>query len=296
VLACAVLAAALPWTTMPLIPDEGVFRFRWFAVHPLDAATQAGAAAIGLLGVIVFARTREIPAKPGLGMRLLFLLLVTLLVITSSRGPMLALAAGIAVLWLIRARPPFRAAAALVACASALICVVYVSELRSWADGIASRDSVVSRVFFRNQTVDDVFELNGRLELWEELGPMVRDHYVFGVGYQASRAALLDVAEWAAYAHNALLQTILDLGLAGTLAMVGLLALGLRAGFRPSNARWVRATVPALIVFLTLNSMSNESFAAAPDIELLLVFMCALCGGPWPPPRMKPEGEAPVLP
>lgn len=40
----------------------------------------------------------------------------------------------------------------------------------------------------------------------------------------------------------------------------------------------MRATVPALALFLALNSMSNESFASAPDVELLLLFLCALCG------------------
>jgi O-antigen ligase len=150
--------------------------------------------------------------------------------------------------------------------------------LRSWIDAIAAQNSAATRLFLRNQTVDDVVQLSGRLELWQELRPIVAEHFVAGTGYQASRAALLDVAEWAAYAHNALLQTVLDLGIVGMLSMLGLILLGFRAGLDRSNPAWVRATVPALMLFLTLNSVSNESFAAAPDIELFLVFLCALCG------------------
>lgn len=296
VVVCAVIATTVPWTTLPLIPDEGIFRFRWFAIHPLDAATLTGAAAIGLLGIIACARMHDTPAKPGIGMRALFLMLVILLVLTSSRGPMVALAAGIGVLWLITVRPAFRAAAVLMASAGVLVCLVYVGELRSWIEGIASHDSVATRLFFRNQTVDDLFELNGRLGLWQELRPIVADHFVMGTGYQASRAALLDVAEWAAYAHNALLQTILDLGVVGMLSMLGLIVLGACAGFNRSNARWVRVTVPALVVFVTLNSMSNESFAAAPDIELLLVFLCALCGASGRPGGHLQTRGARVLP
>jgi len=277
VLVCAFITIAAPWTTLPLFAEEGVFRFRWFAIHPLDAATLTGAAAIGLLGIIACARTQDIPARPGVGIRVMFLVMVVLLVLTSSRGPMVALAAGIGLMWLIRVRPAFRAAAVLIVSAGVLASVVYVSELRSWVEGIAAQDSAATRLFLRNQTVDDVFQLNGRLELWQELRPIVAEHFVAGTGYQASRAALLDVAEWAAYAHNALLQTVLDLGVVGMLSMLGLIFLGFRAGLDRSNPAWVRATVPALMLFLTLNSMSNESFAAAPDIELFLVFLCALC-------------------
>jgi exopolysaccharide production protein ExoQ len=278
VLVCALIAVIAPSTTMPLLPEEDSFRFRWFAVHPLDAATLAGAAALGVLGVIAYARTHGVPTNAAVGMRALFLALLVVLVLASSRGPIVALAAGIGLLWLIKIRPAFRAPAVLFASAGMLVCLVYMTELRSFIDGFASHDSIATRMFFREQTVDEVFALNGRLELWQGLGPIVADHLVMGTGYQASRAVLLDVAAWAAYAHNALLQTVLDLGAVGLLSMLGLILLGFYAGFRRSNAPWVRATVPALALFLTLNSMSNESFSAAPDVELLLVFLCALCG------------------
>ena len=291
VLICALIAVTAPWTTLPS-PEEDVFRFSWFAIHPIDAATVTGAAAIGLLGVIACKRTQGVPSPAGFGMYSAFLALVILLVLTSSRGPMAALVAAIGVLWLIRIRPAFRAAVVLTAAAGLAAFLIYVSEFRSWVEGIAGHDTIATRLLLRNQTVDDVFELNGRLGLWQELLPIVTDHVALGTGYQASRAALLELAAWAAYAHNALLQTVLDLGVAGLLSMLGLILLGFRAGLRRSNAPWVRATVPALMLFLAVNALSSESFAAAPDIDLLLVFLCALCGATIGRPR--PAG-APAL-
>jgi O-antigen ligase len=294
VLVCALIATIAPWTTLPLFPEEGVFRFRWFAIHPLDAATLTGTAAIGVLGLLVCARTPGTPTSPRMVMAALFVVLVTLLILTSSRGPMLALAAAIGVLWLIRMRPVMRGAALLAAASIVLAVILGASELRAWFEGIVSHDTVLTRLVMRNQSVDDVIELNGRLALWQELQPMVAEHAVMGTGYQASRAALLDVAAWAAYAHNALIQTVLDLGMVGLLSMLGLLALGVCAGFRRSNAPWVRATVPALTIFLALNSMSNESFAAAPDIELLVIFVCALCGTAMQSGPLRPAGPRSV--
>jgi O-antigen ligase len=294
VLICALIAIVAPWTTLPLYPEEGVFRFRWFAIHPIDAATLTGAAAIGLLGVIVFNRTPGVPVSAGLAMRGAFLVLVTLLVLTSSRAPMIALAVAIGLLFLLRMRPAFRAAAVLTAAAALTVLVVYVSEFRAWVEGIARQDTIVSRLMLRNQTVDDVFELNGRIGLWQELGPIVTDHVALGAGYQASRAALLEVADWASYAHNALLQTVLDLGMVGLVSMLALILLGFRAGFRRTNPPWVRATVPALMLFLVVNSLSSESFGAAPDIELMAIFLCAVCGTV---PHNRPlAGRSPGLP
>jgi len=100
---------------------------------------------------------------------------------------------------------------------------------------------------------------------------------VLGAGYQASRATLLDVASWAGYAHNALMQTFLDLGIAGTVALGLLVAIALSAVVRSRLAPWLRGTSAALMVFLVLNSIGTESFAGAPGFETLLLLVCALC-------------------
>jgi len=157
-------------------------------------------------------------------------------------------------------------------------------DVQAWLGSAANQDSAMSRLFFRGQSADTVLGLSGRMELWDDLRPAIAGHSLFGYGYQASRSVVLDVASWAAYAHNALLQTILDLGLIGTLALVALVTIGLfGALFRALGATtrgltpWLRATVAALMVFLVLNSISTESFAGSPGFETSLLFICALC-------------------
>jgi hypothetical protein len=91
---------------------------------------------------------------------------------------------------------------------------------------------------------------------------------------------VLEAASWAAYAHNALLQSILDLGLVGTVTLAALVLFGLLGSMTQGPARWLGATVATLMVFLVLNSISTESFAGAPGFQTLLLFVCALCARP----------------
>jgi O-antigen ligase len=274
----ALVALCSPWAYDAFSSEDsldGGFRFRWFAVHPIDAATLAGLGAVGLLGALMF--RRQSPAAPRRLRTVLWMAaLVSILVLTRSRGPMLAFAASAGVLWLMKVRPTLRVAALLVAGAIATSAIVFASELRSMVGWLANQDSAISHAFFRGQSADTVFELNGRLGLWEEVRPLVLDHLALGYGYQASRAVLLAVADWAAYAHNAFLQTALDLGLFGVVLVLCLFAPIARIAIAASGDRAIRAPIVALAVFVTLNAMSTEGFAAVPRFETLLLFVCAL--------------------
>jgi O-antigen ligase len=279
VLVFAAIAACSPWAYDGFYSstdtfDDG-FRFRWFSAHPIDAATLAGLGAIGLLGALWF-RQRSTIAPPRVRTWLAVAAMVLVLVLTRSRGPMVALAVGAGILWLLRMRPVPRAAALCAGVAAAAATVAFAAEIRTGVEWLSRQDSMLTNAFFRGQTADTVFELNGRLGLWQELQPIVVEHLTLGYGYQASRAVLLAVADWAAYAHNAFLQTALDLGLAGIAIVLWLFAPIVRSLVRPGSDAAVRATVLALTAFLTLNAMSTESFAAVPHFETLLLFVCAL--------------------
>jgi hypothetical protein len=105
----------------------------------------------------------------------------------------------------------------------------------------------------------------------------VASNTALGYGYQASRAVVLDTAPWAAFAHNALLQAVLDLGLVGTIGLIGLIAFGFVFALRSDLSPRVRVTVVALMTFLIVNSLGAESFAGSPGIETLLLLLCVLC-------------------
>jgi hypothetical protein len=253
--------------------DDGL-RFRWFAVHPIDAATLAGLGAIGLVAAVMFRSRASVRAWPvALAVSGLF----AIMVLTRSRGPMLALIPAVSVLWLFKLRPTLRTAALLATAAVVTIAIVFASDLRTFVEWLAARDNIVAHAFFRGQSADTLFELNGRLGLWQDLQPILMDRLAVGYGYQASRAVLLDVAAWAAYAHNAFLQTGLDLGMLGLAIVLWMFAPIVRSAFTRSRDAGVRAAVVALTVFLALNAMSTESFAAVPHFETLLLFICALC-------------------
>jgi O-antigen ligase len=129
-------------------------------------------------------------------------------------------------------------------------------------------------MFFRGHTAERVLTLNGRLELWSDLGPVIATTPVLGHGFQASRAVVLEAAPWAAYAHNALLQAVLDLGVVGAGALVVLIAVAFGGALRSTVDPWLRAVITALMVFLVLNSVATESFAGSPGFETLLLFLC----------------------
>lgn len=276
VLVCAGLAAIFPWAAGTFYYEEG-FRFAWFSIHPVEAGTLAAIAALGLLSASLFGAPHR--ARRTVGIPLLFcaIALVLVLVLTNSRGPLLAFVAGLGILMVMRARPSVRAPVILVAASLILIGIASGAEIQRWLASAADQESAMSRLLFRGQSIDAVLGLSGRLELWGDLQPAIAGHLLAGYGYQASRSVLLDVASWAAYAHNALLQTMLDLGLIGTLALAALVTIGLFGAMRHGLTPWLRATVAALMVFLVLNSIATESFAGSPGFETLLLLVCALC-------------------
>jgi O-antigen ligase len=130
----------------------------------------------------------------------------------------------------------------------------------------------------RGESADTVLAMNGRLGLWSDLMPTILGHLFLGYGYQASRSVLLDAASWAAYAHNAVLQTLLDLGLVGTLALVAIVVSGVRGATHRALPAPLAAAVAAMMVFLVVNSVSTESFAGAPGFEATVLLLCAVSG------------------
>jgi O-antigen ligase len=260
-------------------PEETHSRFAWFAVHPITAGTLAAIAGLGLLSPSLFARagTHRIFRIPR---HFLLLALVAILVMTRTRGPLLAFAAAAGVLIVLRSSTAIRLALVALISAGLFLYVISGATLRDWLGAVTGTDWEVVQIFVRGQTADRLLTLNGRLDLWRELGPVIAASPLVGHGFQASRAFVLETAPWAAYAHNAVLQSLLDLGAIGTFTLAGLIGCGFTAAFRSGVNPWLRAVVLSLMVFLTLNSITTESFAGSPGFETLLLFICVLCTAP----------------
>jgi O-antigen ligase len=273
---CSIVGPTFPWAS-EFADAEDRFRFAWFQVHPIAVGTLAGIAALGLLSTAFWRLPHRSPRMLGLPLAWFAAPVVGILVFTNSRGPLLAFLVGVAMLVFLRLRSSARLPIVLSAAAAALLVVAVGPDVQAWLFSAAAQDSTISRLLFQGQSADGVLGLNGRLELWTELRPVMEQQLFLGYGYQASRVTLLEIASWASYAHNAFMQSLLDLGIVGTVALVAVLVAGFSVVMQPRLPLWLRGTSTALMVFLVLNSVGTESFAGAPGFETLLVFVCALC-------------------
>lgn len=291
VLICTALTIVFPFARGTFVEGEhDGFRFAWFAAHPIEVGTFAAIAALGVISTVLF-REAGRPRLP-----LIFpapiaaLLLMGVLAATAARGPILAFAVGLFTLLLLKVEIRARAAIVLVGLAFVGALAIAGPDLHAWLASASSGDSRLTYTFFRGQSAQDVLELNGRLELWGELRPAIVQNMFLGHGYLASRAVILDAADWAAAAHNALLQSLLDLGILGTLGLIALIGAGF-VGTMRAHTQWRRAALAAIVVFLVVNSISTESFAGAPGFEMFLVFLCALFAG-WDAADTSVAGDA----
>jgi exopolysaccharide production protein ExoQ len=271
---CTVVGPTFPWTSE--FADAGErLRFAWFQMHPIAAGTLAAIAALGLLSAAFWPSPYSRSRILGVPLACYSIPLVVILVATNSRGPLLAFAVAAGTLAFMRVRWPVRLVLTLVTAAAVLLLVVAGPDVIAWLVS-ADRDTTVSRLFFQGQSADGLLGLNGRLDLWTDLSSALAAQSLAGYGYQASRVVLLEVASWAGYAHNALLQSLLDLGAAGTVMLIAVVAVAGSSAVRPALPPWLRGTLTAVVVFLLLNAVATESFAGAPGFETLLLFVCAL--------------------
>ena len=123
--------------------------------------------------------------------------------------------------------------------------------------------------------------LGGRTALWGHVTSMVSASPLIGYGYTSSRSILPEAFPWAGYAHNAVAQTLLDLGVLGTVLLWfallrSLASETLRPSWVAARDDGVRGVAFTVLLFLFAGSFVNESFAGAPSYEVLMVFGCIL--------------------
>jgi hypothetical protein len=277
VLVCAVLAAIFPWADGTIADYTGIERFSWFSIHPITAATYA---ALGALLLLAARLGEDASAARVLGLPwwLLVPALAAVIVLAASRGPLLAFSAAACALLLARFVPA--SGNALVAgfgIVLVLVVVTYGAAIDDLLSAGTRSTGPLARLLFRGQSIAELATLTGRIQLWNDAAGLIVAEPLVGHGYQASRALLLGLRQWAGYAHNALIQTALDLGSAGVallfLPLCGALRAGLRAGpGGPGDGASARLAIFGVAVFLVLNAVTSESFAGAPGFEVLLLF------------------------
>lgn len=282
VLLCGAAAVLVPGAAGGYVDYEGVGRFSWFAVHPIAAATLAAVAALLILTEGLFGDRGWRERRFGLPVGLFLIPLLVILGATHSRGPTAAFLVGAAVLVVGKHLRVWSILALLAFTVSLL--VFFSSTGETPADlllYVEKSDSPLAELVLRNQSVKAVEGFSGRFQLWSSAWPLVLERPIVGLGFQGSRGALLEVAWWASHAHNALLQSLLDLGLVGTVLLWGVIlhSLVVTIGSSIGPARELtlgNATALSLGVFLVVNSVSSQSFTGPPGFEWLLLLTCVL--------------------
>ena len=259
---------------------DGLYRFSWFRVHPIDAGTWAG---IGALAMWIVA---AVPTRWRYGdhIRLVaagvawFLTLV--LFQAQARGPAGSFLAAIVAVG-IRSTGDRWLSTLLSGGFIAVVMAVMLtipSPQEMIERGAESQNRIVQFIY-RGQSAQDVVELNGRAELWAAVQPLIDLHPIRGNGFVSTRGLQGDLGTWArfGYAHNAFVQTMVDFGVVGILFTIPAFLSALFTGpFRAGSPRLrrARAMVFGATVFLLVDSMITETFAAAPDYHTLVFLVC----------------------
>jgi exopolysaccharide production protein ExoQ len=214
-----------------------------------------------------------------------FVLAAALVLLSRSTSALVALAAMLALLPLIRAA--HRRSPLVVLGPLAIACVAAVV-----AGGTGARSDSVFAVLGRDAT------LTGRTELWEAVLGSIGKRTALGYGYggfwhtAAESESLFAAIGWRAWhAHNAFLDLWLNLGLVGVLvfgaALAWTLARALRALRIAPDAQHVWPL--ALLAFLLLTNLTESRLVEANN--LYWVLLCAVACAPAP---LRPRANAPA--
>lgn len=253
-------------------------RFGWFWTHPIAVGSHAALAGLAVLAGLLFREPSERLQK----WRVIAVLVFTVVVMaTLSRGPLIAymLTAGA----LVATRMTSRGVATLavvVGTAGALVILNLPGGMFTFYDALVAIPGVPT--LLRDQSARDLFALTGRIELWRSLFPAFQDHPLVGHGYQVTRIVGTQIAPWAGEAHNGLLQSLVDLGLLGTLLLLAPLVAALimnylRTTDEATSAAETMANASRFgaLLFLFVNSVGTAGFAGVPGLDPLVLYFAA---------------------
>jgi O-antigen ligase len=247
-------------------PQTADYRPRFFLGfgHPLTTGTLL---ALTIL-LTLFSRVSHVK-------RILILLpLGALLLMADARGPTLGLlAAAAAVLWLIAFRQPYAWFKQRVGLYLAVASHLALAALVLMGLGLTALPHVLIDYVF--QQYPDARTLNGRLEVWGVALSVTRDHLLTGVGYSATRFFLINQVSWGAgQAHNALIETLMSVGLVGTVFFLGFFFTVLCGAIQA--AKTGRYVPIAIVVYVSIQGIFSPLFITPSMPTALLVLISVM--------------------
>jgi O-antigen ligase len=272
VLLAAGLAAVFPAARRP-----GPL-FSWFAVHPVEAGSLGGEAALIMIACALYAPQAWRHSLRRLALWAGTAACVTVLLSAHERAPAFAFFAAVITLWVRKRLRPL--AAGLVLCAMLGLAGIGLRNLAETYGGVAAGPTggnPIAVYILRNQNRDQFLSLSGRTDLWEYVYSLIREHPLIGHGYVASRSLMLARFPWAGTSHGAAMEIFLNLGLIGAALLGTVVVKTLASSFVTTAApgaqdAWERSLALAAYVFLIVLAVANDSFAGVPGQLMLLFF------------------------
>lgn len=268
------IVAGLAYVAPTTGPQEG--RFTWLSVHSVSAGSMLAVSVPVLFGLWLSAGRRPLPWPRWVYGGLLVVQLVFLL-LTRTRGSIGGAIVALAVMaWLAsgrRARPELVLGGLVAGGAFALAFGRQILEFLT-----------------RGETVDQIGTFNRRTEIWSLAWDSFLERPFFGLGFNSAKGVFFDETGLGG-AHNSVINVMIDVGLAGLIWWVLLIAsslvlLGrLRRIERRSPVLLAGATGTArndqviligVFVALLVNSITTEGLGAGVNVMAIWLFLsCA---------------------
>lgn len=253
VAASVVFGILVPMPRFPLQQD----RFTWLRLHPVQAGVFVGIATVlAVTYLLAGSAARPGPTWPRWVYAILLALVGGGLVATNTRGAALGAAAALLVIAFATRSGRRKVDAAI------LLGVAGVALVLGYSTQIAA-------FFARGEDAQKLTTLNSRTVVWSEAWTFVREKPVYGWGLGATRG-LFQESLGLAGGHNAVVNALVDTGFVGCalwLGIVGAIVVG-TIRIRPwaVGARWDRALILGVLVFLFVDGIFNEAPAAAANV------------------------------
>ena len=275
----ATMASIFPWANGTKSGYLGYARFTWFGVHPITAANECAAALVMVVAAGLFGEGSWQRRLAGLPLWAYILPLIYFLLATGTRASLaaaLTTAGGLVAVRHIKrdafSGPMFTRSARRMLVAAAFIVPALVA--------VHVLHIGLHEILYRNDSQADLSQLNGRTDLWPAVLRLIAQKPLFGWGFWGTAQLLLAILPWAGETHDALLQSLLDVGMVGSILLwvpVFFTLFGRITSCAQSSggrSAWYVIAVKAMLVLVLIEGITDEVFVSFVGFDAVLTYAC----------------------
>jgi hypothetical protein len=198
---------------------------------------------------------------------LLQAVLVIMNIMTSAKGATI----GLLVSLVVSLAPWRRITVGKLAVGAAFVCLAIVIGFVAYqtVDSGVLSDGPLATLYGSNLK-DEVLTINGRVELWKTVVPLLSSSLFLGFGLDGARELLLEAFDWSGNSHNAVFELILAAGLPGALLFLSAWAMAFVRAMKLTPADW-RSRVLAVHVYLIITSFASPIWTTSQYISVFFL-------------------------